>query len=350
MIKNWIKPLIGKRLLKTGLAVFITAWICQSLGLPVVFAVIAAIVTIEPTVHASIKKGMIRLPAAAIGAAIAMSFDFLLGQVPLTFALSAFFTIYICHRLGWHDAIIVSTLTAVAMIPMTQDHFFLTFLTRVATTTIGLTVSTLVNLIIWSPNFIKDIRQTQKELIFDTKALIDKSLANQNLTKKTTAKLQKQLKQIDEKMQQMKEYLTLQHDVHKFKKQEKDDIALQEIQKQVNMMYQVTSHTKNIIAYSKKENLQKREAAQLYQAWSLIKDSFYDETLRIHGENVQQVRNILYPLIYESKNDEVLVSKSTSIAIELLSIYHLLIDYQETRETQQKKQTNPKQPYPSPNP
>ena len=68
------------------------------------------------------------------------------------------------------------------------------FLTRVATTTIGITVSTLVNLVIWSPNFINDIRQTQKELIFDTKLLIDKSLANQNLTKKTTAKLFKQLK------------------------------------------------------------------------------------------------------------------------------------------------------------
>nr|WP_316045987.1 aromatic acid exporter family protein [Planococcus glaciei] len=48
----------GSRILKTGIAIFLTAIICGWFGWPPVFAVITAIVTIEPTVSDSIKKGL----------------------------------------------------------------------------------------------------------------------------------------------------------------------------------------------------------------------------------------------------------------------------------------------------
>lgn len=114
---------IGKRLFKTAVAVFITAQICYFLNWPMIFAVITAIVTIEPTVDDSIRKGLIRFPAAAIGAAFAMIFDAWLGPQPLTFMLSALSTIYVCNLFRWNQAIIVSTLTAVNMIYVSEGHF-----------------------------------------------------------------------------------------------------------------------------------------------------------------------------------------------------------------------------------
>ncbi|WP_243658051.1 aromatic acid exporter family protein [Priestia megaterium] len=39
---------LGGRIIKTGIAVFLTALICQSIGWPYMLAVITAIVTIEP--------------------------------------------------------------------------------------------------------------------------------------------------------------------------------------------------------------------------------------------------------------------------------------------------------------
>lgn len=60
--RNWMGP----RTLKTAFAVFLSAMICKALGFPVVFAVITAIVTLEPTASDSIKKGMVRFPASAI--------------------------------------------------------------------------------------------------------------------------------------------------------------------------------------------------------------------------------------------------------------------------------------------
>ena len=45
------------------------------------FAVITAIVTIEPTAEDSIKKAFIRFPASAIGAAFAVLFTYFFGTV-----------------------------------------------------------------------------------------------------------------------------------------------------------------------------------------------------------------------------------------------------------------------------
>ena len=68
------KFLGGNRVIKTGVAVLLTAWICDLLEWPAVFAVITAIVTIEPTVSDSIKKGIVRFPVSAIDSAYAVTF------------------------------------------------------------------------------------------------------------------------------------------------------------------------------------------------------------------------------------------------------------------------------------
>ncbi|XEC94758.1 aromatic acid exporter family protein [Paenibacillus tarimensis] len=148
----------GKRLLKTAVAVFVTAQICYLLNWPMIFAVIAAIVSIEPTVSASIHKGKVRLPSAAIGAAFAMIFDYLLGPQPVTFALSALATIYVCQLLRWNDTIVVATLTAVNMIPLTEAHFLINFLIRLGTTMTGILVSVLVNYFIFRPDYAAELR------------------------------------------------------------------------------------------------------------------------------------------------------------------------------------------------
>ncbi|MCK0472214.1 aromatic acid exporter family protein [Halalkalibacter sp. APA_J-10(15)] len=159
------QKIVGERIIKTAVAVFITATVCHFLHLPYVFAVIIAIVTIEPTAAASIKKGAVRFPAALIGAALSMTFTFLFGQTPITYTLAAFFTIYVCHKLKLDDGALIATITAVAMIPISHDQYFLSFVERAGTTTIGLFVSTLVNLTILPAHFLKDISKRNKELL-----------------------------------------------------------------------------------------------------------------------------------------------------------------------------------------
>lgn len=73
---KWYKKIIGARTIKTGLATFLTSLFCLMLDLTPIFAILTAIVTIEPTAKASLKKGYRRLPATVIGALFLCTFYF----------------------------------------------------------------------------------------------------------------------------------------------------------------------------------------------------------------------------------------------------------------------------------
>src|SRR5690606_36835312 len=127
---------------QTGIAIFLTDIICGWFGWPPVFAVVTAIETIEPTVSDSIKKGLVRFPASAIGSAFAVLFITFFGNSPITYTLAAVATIAVCYRLNLHAGLLVATLTSVAMVEVIHDHFLIAFFIRLGSTTMGLLVST----------------------------------------------------------------------------------------------------------------------------------------------------------------------------------------------------------------
>lgn len=154
----------GSRIVKTGIAIFLTAIICQWLNWPPVFAVITAIVSIEPTVNDSIKKGLVRFPASAIGSAFAVLFITLFGNAPITYTLAAVATITVCYKLKLHAGLLVATLTSVAMVEVIHDHVLVSFFIRLGTTTVGLLVSTAVNMLIFPPNYRTDILKSVQSI------------------------------------------------------------------------------------------------------------------------------------------------------------------------------------------
>lgn len=154
----------GIRIVKTTVAVFFTALLCQWIGWPPVFAVITAVVTLEPTISDSIKKGIVRFPASAIGSFYAVLFISLFGNSVITYTLAASLTILTCYKLRLHAGLLVATITAVAMVEVIHDNYFLSFFIRLGTTSIGIIVSTLVNMFILPPNYMKDINKNINEI------------------------------------------------------------------------------------------------------------------------------------------------------------------------------------------
>lgn len=154
----------GNRIVKTAVAVFLTAFICKLLGWPPVFAVITAIVTLEPTVNDSIKKGIVRFPASAIGSFYAVLFIALFGNSAITYTLAASLTIITCFRFKLHAGLLVATITAVAMIEVVYDNYLMSFFIRLGTTTVGIVVSTLVNMFIFPPNYMKEIKMNLDQI------------------------------------------------------------------------------------------------------------------------------------------------------------------------------------------
>ncbi|RBW69129.1 FUSC family protein [Bacillus taeanensis] len=211
----------GGRVMKTGIASSLTAWICLSLDLPVMFAVITAIVTTEPTAADSIRKGLIRFPAAAIGAALAMGFSFLFDNTPITYGLAAMFTILICHRLHLDAGILVATLTAVAMIPGTTDHYFEAFALRLGTTSIGIVVSTLVNFFIMPPKF-SSMLTNKVDVLYEEAGQLLKAVCDQIVTEEKlftgSRKYQKLSREFERtfllKQYQREEWKYRRHNIH----------------------------------------------------------------------------------------------------------------------------------------
>ncbi|MDW0109782.1 FUSC family protein [Sporosarcina aquimarina] len=154
----------GIRIVKTGIAIFLTAIICEFFHWPPVFAVITAIVTIEPTVSDSIKKGIVRFPASAIGSAYAVLFIALFGNSPITYTLAAVFTILTCYKLNLQAGLLVATLTAVAMVEVIHSNYLISFFIRLGTTTTGLFVSTAVNIIVFRPDYRRDILESIQKI------------------------------------------------------------------------------------------------------------------------------------------------------------------------------------------
>src|SRR5699024_477620 len=94
----------------------------------------------------------------------AVLFIALFGNSPITYTLAAVFTIITSYKLKLHAGLLVATITAVAMIEVVYDNYFLSFLTRLGTTSIGLIVSTVVNMFILPPNYIKEISENINKL------------------------------------------------------------------------------------------------------------------------------------------------------------------------------------------
>ncbi|WP_084783138.1 aromatic acid exporter family protein [Bacillus dakarensis] len=212
----------GGRVVKTGIGVFVTALICQAFNFNPIFAVITAIVTIEPTASDSIKKGVIRFPSAVIGAGYSMIFAALFGDQAITYALAAIFTIVTCHKFKLEAGILVATLTAVNMIPITHDHYLAAFVERLGTTTIGLTVSTLVNILILPPHYTGAITKSTGILFEKLGSLllqITNDILHKRRNKNTYEQFNSLMKDL-EKTEQLCQYQREEWKYHRHTKQE----------------------------------------------------------------------------------------------------------------------------------
>ena len=207
----------GSRILKTAIAIFITAWVCELLNWPPVFAVITAVVTVEPTVSDSIRKGIVRFPASAIGSAYAVLFIYLFGNAPITYTLAAFFTIATCYRLKLHAGLLVATLTAIAMVEVIHSNYLISFFIRLGTTTVGLLVSTAVNFIVFPPDYKQDIIHNIQKIAQKTSDITQKVFMDILQSEYESYRENKNaVNQLTKKLQQTETLIRFQRDESRF--------------------------------------------------------------------------------------------------------------------------------------
>lgn len=248
MKENWLIRFIGARIIKTGLATFLTALICMALNLNPIFAVITSIVTIEPTAKASLKKAFVRFPASILGAFIAVISTYFFGESPLSYSLAATVTIFVCYQLKLIDGMLVAAITAVAMVPVIHDAFVYNFISRLATTTIGLTTAGLVNFIILPPKYITQIENINKNMerrILEIYINRLKELLIGEYESNISMKQMTSLQQSATKIEQLIKYQKEEYDYHRTKKESKAYIRKVEMSYHTNRL--LNAHLLNLI-------------------------------------------------------------------------------------------------------
>ncbi|ARK31167.1 FUSC family protein [Halalkalibacter krulwichiae] len=316
-MRNWI----GRRVIKTGLAVFITVIICRIIDLPPTFAVITAIVTTEPTAADSLKKGMIRLPAAALGASFAIAVEFIFGQNAITYALVAMLTIIVCSKLKLDKGTLVATLTAVAMIPGTTDHAIFDFSTRISGTSIGILVSTFVNFFILPPKFGPILVKKVDELFIET-AINFRAIIQSHFQDDPTDKT-KYYRHLHEELTKAYQLTQFQHDEWRYRRSsEFERRSFDYLQKKLNYLHLILFHIGKICHLRLNQTLSKSDEKMILCAiesfCTIYKDRFHQVTTDhyIHIEGLKKIGK------HQKKDD----TFSAQICYELLSLHDVTIE------------------------
>lgn len=233
-----IRKILGPRIIKTGISTFLTALICILLNLPPIFAVITAIVTIEPTAYASIKKAYVRFPASIIGAFIAVVSLYFIGENAFTYAISATLTILVTYRLKLYDGMLVAAITAVAMVPSVEDAYVYNFVSRLATTTIGLGTSALINYFVLPPKYTPQIDDIIKNSKKDAEALLQRRLDEIGNEKYLSTKTEKKYSAIQKQLNESEKFIQYQKQEFKYHKSKRAEL------RQLNMLEQELQYEK----------------------------------------------------------------------------------------------------------
>jgi uncharacterized membrane protein YgaE (UPF0421/DUF939 family) len=318
---------VGGRVLKTGIAVFITALICDLLGWPPMFAVITAIVTIEPTAADSIRKAYVRFPASAIGAGFSVVFNFAFGHSPLTYMLVAVATIIACHRLKLHDGALVAVLTGVAMVSTVNDHYLSSFFIRLGTTLTGLTVSTLVNLLVIRPDYSRPIKSKIQQLIHETGNLIasrgTEITRHQPLHRETRSDFQRILKDM-ESIETLCKYQKKEWKLHQFDRKNMRNIHYE--LKKLTILRQIHYHVGNLFSLPS-IHLSETKAGVVEAMVKSIKTALHHPDFLLdedHDAVVNELLGLLRHEVDEREADANRFSEETIIYYELVSIHDLL--------------------------
>ncbi|TDM00742.1 FUSC family protein [Macrococcus carouselicus] len=241
------KHILGPRIIKTGLATFLTALFCQLLTLPSTFAVITAIVSIEPTAKASLRKAYIRFPASILGAFIAVTATYFLGDSPLAYSIAATLTIVVCYQLKLFDGMLVASLTAVAMVPNIHDAFAYNFFSRLATTTIGLTTAGLVNYLVLPAKYQHQIQELIRNIENDTHDLFilrSKEVLIGNF--QSTASTRK-IETINTKVSKAHQLIKYEHEEYQYHKDLSRKRTMTELEKRLQIDQLIILHLSNMI-------------------------------------------------------------------------------------------------------
>lgn len=201
--------ILGARIFKTGIAIVFALFFAETLQLPQpVFAGIAAIFAIQPSIYRTYLRILEQLQGNIIGAVVAITFVLIFGHQLIIIGLAAVTIILILNKLGLEKSISMALIMMIAIMEIRSDDFLSFALLRFATIVTGVLAAFLVNLFFMPPKYetklFQSIHQTQDEIIRWTR-LAGRQASQHIATKKSLSILKARLSDIDQTFSLFKE-------------------------------------------------------------------------------------------------------------------------------------------------
>lgn len=193
---------LGARIFKTGIAIVFALFLAELLQLPnPVFAGIAAIFAIQPSIYRSYLTIVEQIQGNIIGATVAVIFVLIFGHQIVVVGLAAVIIILIMLKFGLEKSISLALVVMIAIMEIKGDDFFSFAILRFSTMLIGILAAFVVNLLFMPPKYesklFESIHQAQDEIIRWTR-LAGRQASEHIATKKSLTKSKERLTQVDE--------------------------------------------------------------------------------------------------------------------------------------------------------
>lgn len=138
---------VGPRIYKTGIASGIALFISQTLHTrSPFFAIIAAVIVLQPTVYETVKKSKERIFGTLVGIIVGMIFALIAPLNPIGEALGIISVLLICNIFRWRGACVIACI-AFAYMTVRVDSIVIDAIHRIIDTLIGIGVAIGVNYI-----------------------------------------------------------------------------------------------------------------------------------------------------------------------------------------------------------
>ncbi|TEB14639.1 Fusaric acid resistance protein family protein [Pelotomaculum sp. FP] len=145
---------IGTRIMKTGIAVIITMYLCEILKLePAIFGAVSAVINMQPSIYLTLKTAKEQIVIHILRVGFGVVFGYLLGGNPLVMGAVTVCIIVLYTRLKLQSGILMGIVAAIFVLSSPANNFLEHALLRSAVIFIGLIVSSLINIIILPPRY-----------------------------------------------------------------------------------------------------------------------------------------------------------------------------------------------------
>lgn len=159
-----VKLKIGARVIKTGIAVAITMFICKALGLePAFFGAVSAVINMQPSIFLTLRTARDQILVHILGVAVGFFFGYFLGVNSLSAGLIVILLIPLYIKLKLHSGITMGIVAALFVLSASTEEFFLHALARTGVIFAGLGSAMIVNVLLWRPQYSKQLKEALRQ-------------------------------------------------------------------------------------------------------------------------------------------------------------------------------------------